>query len=72
MYTLIRSVPLREFLITQAPALIVSFAIAGSYYKFGSFLWECVAFLATWFVMDFLITLARNYWRDRHNPLPGK
>ena len=52
MYTLVRSVPLRSLLSTQAPALLAAFLIAEFFYKFGSFALECLAFLATWFVID--------------------
>ena len=58
MYTLLRSVPLRVFLSTQAPALLVSFFIAEFFYKFHSFTLECLAFLATWLVIDAAISVA--------------
>ena len=52
MYTLIKSVAPRELLTVQAPTLVAALAIAELWYKFGSFLLEAVAFLATWFVLD--------------------
>ena len=52
MFELIRSVPLRQLLARQAPALAGSLVIAELFYKFGSFTLECLAFLATWFVLD--------------------
>ena len=57
MYTFVRSLSLREILAKQAPLAIGSLAIAEVFYKFGSFLLEAVAFLATWFVLD-LVTQA--------------
>jgi hypothetical protein len=54
LYALVRSLGLRELLIRQAPMLVLSLAIAELFYKFGSFLLEAVAFLATWFVLDAL------------------
>lgn len=36
----------------QAPPLVVSFMIAETFYKFGSFALECAGFLGTWFVLD--------------------
>ena len=33
-------------------SLVVAFAIATVFYKFGSFALECLAFLATWAVID--------------------
>ena len=55
MYTLIRSIPTRRLLFEQAPALALSFGIAEPLYKFHSFTLECLAFLATWYVVDALI-----------------
>ena len=66
MYTLLRSIPLRTLLATQAPALIASFVIAELFYKFHSFTLECLAFLATWFVIDAVITTIRGFWIERH------
>ena len=57
MYTLIRSLSSRALLARQAPVLVGSLAIAEMVYKFGSFLLEAVAFLATWFVLDALVDL---------------
>lgn len=56
MYTLIRTLPKRQILIEQIPALVISLVIAELFYKFGSFTLECVFFLATWFVIDALLT----------------
>jgi hypothetical protein len=56
MYTLLRTVPLRNLFATQAPALFMSFVIAELFYKFHSFTLECLAFLVTWFVIDAVIT----------------
>lgn len=33
-------------------SLVIAFAIATVFYKFGSFALECLAFLATWAVID--------------------
>lgn len=33
--------------------LVVAFAIASVFYRFGSFALECVAFLLTWAVIDY-------------------
>ena len=54
MYTLVRSMPLKQLLIEQLPALIVAIIIAELFYKFHSFTLEALAFLATWFVVDAL------------------
>jgi hypothetical protein len=55
MYTLARSISLRDLLLEQLPALFVSFMLAELFYKFHSFTLECLAFLVTWYVADFLI-----------------
>ena len=60
MYTLIRSVPLRNLLSTQAPIVFASFAIAELFYKFHSFTLETLAFLATWFVLDVVVSTIRD------------
>jgi hypothetical protein len=52
MYTLIKSVGFRTFLIQEAPYLVTAFLIASLFYKFGSFGVEALAFLATWFVLS--------------------
>lgn len=56
MFTLLRQSSLRTLLTTQAPALLLSFVVAELFYKFKSFTLECVAFLATWFVIDACLT----------------
>jgi hypothetical protein len=56
MYTLLRQLPGSKLLEQQLPAIVVSLLIAETFYKFGSFLLECLAFLATWFVLDFVAT----------------
>jgi len=52
MFTLVRSLPLRQLLLAQAPILALSLVIAEIFYKFHSFTLECIAFLATWYVLD--------------------
>ena len=59
MYTLARSVPAGELALQHAPTLAVSLVIAEAFYKFGSFTLEALAFLATWFVLDGLVSLGR-------------
>lgn len=55
MFTLLRSLTLRKFLVEQLPALVIAWVIAELFYKFHSFSLECAAFLLTWFVLDALI-----------------
>ncbi|SDG75200.1 hypothetical protein SAMN05216603_103298 [Pseudomonas benzenivorans] len=60
MYTLMRAIPRRQLLLEQIPVLATSFVIAELFYKFGSFALECIAFLATWLVLDALVHHARE------------
>ena len=57
MYTLMRSIPLRHLFLEQVPVLFASFVIAELFYKFHSFTLECIAFLATWYILDWLTQL---------------
>jgi hypothetical protein len=70
MYSLMRHAPKSDLLLAHAPALVAAFAIASFFYKFGSFALECVAFLATWFVIDFLLTSLRAIWPGRPDLAP--
>jgi len=54
MFTLVQNLPARELLLYQAPTLVISLVIAELFYTFHSFTLECVAFLATWYVLDFV------------------
>lgn len=54
MYSLVRSLPLRKLLVEQLPVLLLSMIVAELFYKFHSFTLETIAFLATWFVLDWL------------------
>jgi hypothetical protein len=47
----------RELFIEQVPAVVVSIIIAELFYKFHSFTLECLAFLATWYLIDFVINV---------------
>ena len=52
MYTLIKSVGFRTFLMQEAPYLVIAFLIASLFYRFGSFGVEALAFLATWSLLS--------------------
>jgi hypothetical protein len=54
MYTLLRTLPIRQLLMLQLPSLVIAFVIAELFYKFHSFTLDCGAFLETWFVLDAL------------------
>jgi hypothetical protein len=50
MYTLLRSVPLRQAVAREAPPVTVAMATAEMFYHFHSFTLECLAFLPTWYL----------------------
>lgn len=56
MYSLIRSIPLRELLLEQVPALGTSLLITELFFKLHSFTLECLAFLGMWYVFDAALT----------------
>jgi hypothetical protein len=58
MFTLIKSSALPQVLTKQLPGLVISLIIAETFYKFGSFTLECVAFLGTWFLIDLIIEVS--------------
>jgi hypothetical protein len=60
MYTLIRSLEIPRILSEQLPLVLVSLFIAELFYKFHSFTLECLAFLATWFVLDLVMQSVRR------------
>jgi len=60
MFTLIRSIPVRQLLLEQVPVFTISFIIAELFYKFHSFTLECMAFLITWYVLDAAINFFKN------------
>ena len=65
MYTLMNSIPLRQMLLEQAPIIVISLIIAELFYKFHSFTLECIAFLATWYVLDVLVKFLSKNWKRR-------
>jgi hypothetical protein len=55
MFALISSLS-RSQLARQVPVLGISIVIAELFYKFHSFTLEVVAFLATWYVIDAIVS----------------
>ena len=56
MFTLIRNISIKQFLIEQVPAFLLALITAEAFYKFHSFTLECLSFLATWFITDAVLT----------------
>lgn len=65
MYQLLNSIGTSAIFFRQLPILILSFGIANVFYKFGSFGLECLAFLATWFVLDIGVQAIARLFRGR-------
>jgi hypothetical protein len=57
MYTLTRVFATRAGMLSEAFSLGFSLLIAELFYKFHSFILECVAFLATWWLVGALVSL---------------
>ena len=65
MYTLFRMLPASRVVREQLPALLLSLLVAEAFYKFHSFVLECLGFLATWFVVDWVFSLAARWLQRR-------
>jgi hypothetical protein len=65
MFSLIRDLGIQVALKQEAVPFVVAFVVAEFFYKFHSFTLECLAFLATWFVLSFLLSLVLRP-RDPH------
>jgi hypothetical protein len=49
---LVRLLSVKRLTYEELPAIGLAWLIAETFYKFHSFTLECLAFLATWFVID--------------------
>ncbi len=54
MYHVIKSHGVMKTLYQEAPTGFVAFILAELFYKFHSFALECLAFLATWYVLSWV------------------
>lgn len=52
MYSLLANISRAELFKRQLPIFLVALVLAELFYKFHSFVLECGAFLATWYVLD--------------------
>ena len=62
MFTLIRSFGFRKALQREATTLTIALAIAELFFHFHSFVLECVAFMATWYVLSWAVTFVIERW----------
>lgn len=58
MYQLFRLQGLRQVLVGEGPPALGALVIAEIFYKWHSFLLECLGFLATWILLSWLLDLA--------------
>ena len=65
MYQLLRNRTIRAISVDTAPPLVLAFVIAELFYKWHSFTLECVGFLVTWFVFDWIWSFARSRGSSR-------
>jgi hypothetical protein len=61
MYSLISRLPRRQLLLRHAPTLVAALAIAEMFYKWHSFLLEAGGFLATWYLLDALVSVLERW-----------
>ena len=66
MYHLFRKLSSRQWLFAEGPSLALSVLIAEFFYKFHSFTLECMAFLATWFVVGSVLNAVSKPLIERH------
>jgi len=59
MYSAIQQLG-RRFWVQELPAGVASFIVAELFYKFHSFALECLAFLATWYVLGLATSTIRG------------
>lgn len=57
MYSLIKSSSFKTILQHELPCFVVALAIAQLYFKWGSFGLELIGFIATWYVLGYLMQL---------------
>ena len=65
MFELLRHTLRNQLLPQQLLTGGTAFVIANEFYKFGSFGLECLAFLVTWGVIDFVVDLVLRFYRGK-------
>jgi hypothetical protein len=63
MYSLFKSMSIQQWIKEQLPTLGLSILVAELFFKFHSFTLECVGFLCTWFVFDWVIGFLKRLTR---------
>ena len=65
MYALIRHALLHKLLPQQIISGGMAFLVANQFYKFQSFGLECIAFLGTWCLFDYISQLAMKLFAGK-------
>jgi hypothetical protein len=55
MYTLLKESQVKKISKTEVPPFLIALIIAETLFHFGSFVFECAAFLVTWFAFSFMV-----------------
>lgn len=63
VYSLIKDFGLRTSLEKEFLPFIIALFIANTWFKWGSFLYELIGFIATWIVLGFIFNSVRNMIR---------
>ncbi len=71
MHSALRALGVRRLVEDESASLVGSLVLAELFYKFHSFLLECVAFLATWYVLGGAFRLVRAVLRREHRTAPS-
>ncbi|WP_340198598.1 hypothetical protein [Ascidiimonas sp. W6] len=61
MYKIIQHLTMKDTITEIIPSIGISLLISESFYKFGSFTLECIAFLSTFFVLGYFIYKLKSY-----------
>ena len=69
MYLLLKNAGLKKFLTGELPSLSLSLILAEVFYKFGSFLLECGAFLGTWYIISLCYNTLLNIKPHKGNKI---
>lgn len=67
MYTFFKKLSTSSIFIEQLPLFALSFGVSELFYKFGSFSLECLAFLATWYLADFLVQTVKSIFNFKYS-----
>jgi hypothetical protein len=68
MFSLVKDLGVQVALKQEAVPFVIAFLVAEFFYKFHSFTLECLAFLATWFLLSYVQSLL---FRPRGQPTPS-